>query len=264
MVVTDLTPSERDALSFLEETAEEQLAFARELIATPSPNPPGGETAVAAVVTERLERLGITDITELARSPERPNLVARVPGAGDGSTLLLSGHLDTKPAGDMVRWETDPWDPVIRDGNLHGLGSGDMKVAVAAMVYAGAAVSRSAGWSGELQLVFTADEEAGSNLGSKWMAEEGHLRGDAAIIGEPCGVVEEWEKHRGGVEGRRPGEDRGGRDPDALQRLRPFQSHQRHGRDGLANPAYAFGDERVPDLRAAPPGEDPGRPSTSA
>ena len=68
-----------------------------------------------------------------------------------------------------------------------------MKVAVAAMVYAAAAVSRAGGWSGELQLVFTADEEAGSNLGSKWMAESGYLRGDAAIIGEPCGVVSEWE-----------------------------------------------------------------------
>ena len=145
------------------------------------------------MVTERLERLGIHDISELAQVAGRPNLIVKIPGAGDGPTLVLSGHIDTKPAGDMDRWETDPWDPVIRDGSLYGLGSGDMKVAVAAMVYAGAALSRVSGWSGELQLVFTADEEAGSNLGSKWMAEEGYLHGDAAIIGEPCGVVEEWE-----------------------------------------------------------------------
>lgn len=193
MVVADLTASEIDVLSFLEETAEEQLAFARELIATPSPNPPGGEVAVAEVVMQRLERLGITDITELAQVVGRPNLIVKIPGPGDGPTLVLSGHLDTKPAGDMARWETDPWDPVVRDGNLYGLGSGDMKVAVAAMVYAGAAVSRVSGWSGELQLVFTADEEAGSNLGSKWMAGQGYLDADAAIIGEPCGVVSEWE-----------------------------------------------------------------------
>ena len=192
-VVTDPTPFEEQVLSFLEETADEQLAFARKLIATPSENPPGNEQAVAAVVREHLEDLGITDVTELALEPERPNLVVRIRGAGDGPTLLLSGHLDTKPAGDMVRWETDPWDPVVRDGDLYGLGSGDMKVAVASMVYAGAAVSRVSGWGGELQLVFTADEEAGSNLGSKWMAGEGYLQGDAAIIGEPCGVIEEWE-----------------------------------------------------------------------
>ncbi|MCE2527325.1 MAG: M20/M25/M40 family metallo-hydrolase [Actinomycetia bacterium] len=191
--MTDLTASDIRVLSFLEDTAEEQLAFARELIATPSPNPPGGEQEVAAVVTARLERLGVNDISELAKEAGRPNLIVRIPGEADGPTLVLSGHIDTKPAGDMARWETDPWDPVIRDGNLYGLGSGDMKVAVAAMVYAGAALSRVSGWSGELQLVFTADEEAGSNLGSKWMAEQGYLEADAAIIGEPCGVVSEWE-----------------------------------------------------------------------
>ncbi len=203
VVVSDLTPSERDALAFLEETAEDQLAFARELIATPSPTPPGDERAVAALVRKRLERLGLTDITELAVAPERPNLVVRIPGAGDGPTLILSGHLDTKPAGDMARWETDPWDPVIRNGDLYGLGSGDMKVAVAAMVYSAAALSRTAGWPGQLQLVFTADEEAGSTLGSKWMAGEGYLQADAAIIGEPCGILSEWENigvvSRGGV-----------------------------------------------------------------
>ncbi len=188
-----LTPSEQQVLAFLEETAQEQLEFARELIATPSPNPPGDERAVAAVTRKRLEQLGITEVSEYAQVEERPNLVARIRGAGEGPTLVLSGHLDTKPAGDMERWETDPWDPVIRDGDLYGLGSGDMKVAVAAMVYAAAAVSRVKGWSGDLQLVFTADEEAGSNLGSKWMAENGYLEGDAAIIGEPCGVVSEWE-----------------------------------------------------------------------
>jgi len=193
LVVVNLTPSEQQVLAFLEETAQEQLEFARELIATPSPNPPGDERAVAAVTRKRLEQLGIIEVSEYAQVEERPNLVASIRGAGEGPTLVLSGHLDTKPAGDMERWETDPWDPVIRDGDLYGLGSGDMKVAVAAMVYAAAAVSRVKGWSGELQLVFTADEEAGSNLGSKWMAENGYLGGDAAIIGEPCGVVSEWE-----------------------------------------------------------------------
>lgn len=203
LVVTDLTPSELDVLAFLEDTADEQLTFARELIATPSPTPPGDERAAALLVRERLERLGMTDISELAAVPERPNLVVRIPGNGEGRNLILSGHLDTKPAGDMSRWETDPWDPVIKDGDLYGLGSGDMKVAVAAMVYSAAALSRNPGWSGLLQLVFTADEEAGSALGSKWMAAEGFLQGDAAIIGEPCGVLSEWENigvvSRGGL-----------------------------------------------------------------
>jgi acetylornithine deacetylase len=67
-----------------------------------------------------------------------------------------------------------------------------MKVALAAMVYAAAAV-RAASAQGSLMLVFTADEEAGSVHGSQWLAESGRLQADAAVIGEPCGIVREWE-----------------------------------------------------------------------
>lgn len=106
---------------------------------------------------------------------------------------MLSGHLDTKPAGDMDAWETDPWDPVLRDGDLIGLGSGDMKAGVAGMVYAAAAIGATPNVPGNLVVVFTADEEAGSVVGSKWMAEEGLLSADVAVIGEPSGIVREWE-----------------------------------------------------------------------
>ena len=41
--------------------------------------------------------------------------------------------------------------------------------------------------------MLTADEEAGSRLGSQWLAESGRLAGDAAVLGEPCGIVREWE-----------------------------------------------------------------------
>lgn len=68
-----------------------------------------------------------------------------------------------------------------------------MTAAVAGMVYASAALKAAGGFSGELQLVFTADEEAGSSRGSRWLAAEGHLRADAAMIGEPSGITEEWE-----------------------------------------------------------------------
>ena len=79
---------------------------------------------------------------------------------------MLCGHLDTKPPGDLESWDTDPWDPDRRDGELIGLGSGDMKAAVAAMVYAAAALREIGLSEGSLSLVFTADEEAGSMLGA--------------------------------------------------------------------------------------------------
>lgn len=179
--------------AFLEGRSDEVLEFARELIRTRSPNPPGNETEVADLVTERLKTLGVEDVTRIGAEENRPNLIARLRGGSPGRTLMLSGHLDTKPAGDMEAWKTDPWDPVIVDGQLIGLGSGDMKAALAGMVYAAAAIHSLDEFPGALVLALTADEEAGSQLGSKWLAEEGHLSADIAVIGEPSGIHSEWQ-----------------------------------------------------------------------
>ncbi len=181
------------ALDFLASTADDVLGLTKTLIRTPSPNPPGDERAVAEVVIDSLRALGITDIQTFASEDHRPNVVARVPGTADGPTLMLSGHIDTKPAGDMDVWQTDPWDPVEIDGRLYGLGSGDMKGAVAAMIYAAGAVVAAGPLEGNLVLAFTADEEAGSVFGAKWMAEEGLLEADVCVIGEPSGITREWE-----------------------------------------------------------------------
>lgn len=188
-----VTSAERAVCDFLAVREDEVLEFARELIATPSPNPPGDERAVADLVAARLADLGVTAVERVGVSEERPNLIVRVPGTSQGRVLMLSGHLDTKPAGDMDAWDTDPWDPVLRNGDLVGLGSGDMKAAVAGMTYVAAALAGAGGFPGELVVVFTADEEAGSLAGSKWLAEEGRLAADVAVIGEPSGITREWE-----------------------------------------------------------------------
>ncbi len=191
--MSTLAAVERRILAYLAAREDEILQFARDLIRTPSPNPPGDERAAADLVTARLEELGVTGVERAGARPERPNLIVRMSGSDEGRRLMLSGHLDTKPAGDLDAWETDPWDPVLRGGDLVGLGSGDMKAAVAAIVYALAAIRNAGAFTGELSAVFTADEEAGSVLGSKWLAENGLLEADAAVIGEPSGVEREWE-----------------------------------------------------------------------
>jgi acetylornithine deacetylase len=184
--------SEQALLEHLTAREGELIELARTLVATPSVNPPGDERAVAAVVRGRLAAHGITDVVEHGPAPERPSLLARL-GGGAGRTLMLCGHLDTKPPGDLEAWRTDPWDPVIEGGELYGLGSGDMKGAVAAMIEAAGALQAVGLPSGTLVLALVADEEAGSTLGARWLADKGLLHADAAVIGEPGGVVREWE-----------------------------------------------------------------------
>ena len=181
------------ALEYLAAYEDALLEFAKDMIRTPSPNPPGDERAVADLVTGHLRSLGVTNIERVGAEEHRPNVIVRVPGDGNGPSLMLSGHLDTKPPGDMEAWQTDPWDPVEADGQLWGLGSGDMKAAVAAMSYAAGAVLAAGPLRGDLVLAFTADEEAGSVCGAKWLAENEYLDADVCVIGEPSGITREWE-----------------------------------------------------------------------
>ena len=185
--------AQRKVAAFIADHADDIFKFTCELIRTPSVNPPGDEVAVSKVVMDRLAQLGIEDCSIAACLPERPNVMAHVAGTSPGPTLMLSGHIDTKPAGNIDQWETDPWVPVVVGDQLIGLGSGDMKASIAAMVYAAAALRHLGEFPGKLSLALTADEENGSHFGSKWLAAEGYLEADVCVIGEPAGVREEWE-----------------------------------------------------------------------
>src|SRR2546430_13006348 len=125
-------------LGFLAERRGELIDFACALVATPSPNPPGDERAVAALVVDKLRALGIGRIDTVGANEARPNVIARV-GSTARPALVLCGHLDTKPPGDLSQWRLDPYGASIEEGELYGLGSGDMKGAVAAMVFAAGA-----------------------------------------------------------------------------------------------------------------------------
>ena len=94
-------------------------ALLQELLRLNTVNPPGNETAAAELLREHLESAGLS--CELyARTPERANLVARLPGRGEGPSLLLLSHTDTVVA-DPSEWTVDPWSGVVRDAIAAGV-----------------------------------------------------------------------------------------------------------------------------------------------
>jgi acetylornithine deacetylase/succinyl-diaminopimelate desuccinylase-like protein len=187
-----------EADRFLTEREGEVIALTSALVAAPSPNLPGDETAPAAVIERALAHYGLPAPRVLAEQPHRPNLVVRIDGARPGPHLALCGHLDTKPVGEAAaEWRTDPFSPTIEGNRLFGLGSTDMKGACAAMVLAGAAFARVADRaSGSLSLIFTADEEYGSRFGAGYLVRTNAIEADAILLGEPAGVHEDWEAIR--------------------------------------------------------------------
>ncbi len=166
------------------------IALARRLVAIPSDYPSHDERAIVVAIAEEAAMLGLPPGQIHAVSPERPNLLFRLRGPDSGPSILLNAHVDTKPPGDRSLWPGDPWDPRVADGSLHGLGSADMKGAVAAMLHA-ADVLRLAGLPrrGELLLAFTADEEAKGIVGLAHLMRAAALHPDVAMIGEPSGLL---------------------------------------------------------------------------
>lgn len=185
--------AEATVVKFLRERADEILEFTCDLIRTPSVNPPGDEVPISKVILEKLRVLGVTERQIIGALDARPNVLAHVQGTEPGRTMMLSGHIDTKPPGNLDEWKTNPHEPVIIDDQLIGLGSGDMKGAIAGMIYAAAALANLGQFSGRLALALTADEENGSVYGSKWLASEGLIKADVCVIGEPGGIQREWE-----------------------------------------------------------------------
>jgi acetylornithine deacetylase/succinyl-diaminopimelate desuccinylase-like protein len=148
--------------------AEELL---RSLIRFDTVNPPGNERRAQEHLAAHLTAAGF-ECELLGAVPERPNLVARLRGEGDGPTLCYLGHVDTVLA-NASDWTHDPWSGDLADGYIWGRGALDMKDQVAAEVAAAASLARS-GWRprrGELLIVAVVDEETGGELGAQWITE---------------------------------------------------------------------------------------------
>lgn len=165
-------------------------AYVREqlcrLIALDSRNPilsPGGtgERAVAEYIHAELGRLGLDAVLQATADPERPNVVATLPGTQSDSTpsLMLNGHMDTV----NVEGMTSPFTPWERHGRVYGRGSQDMKGSLAVMLGIAACLQK-AGLSppGDLVLAFVADEE-GDSIGSQALVQEYVC--DQALVLEP-------------------------------------------------------------------------------
>ncbi|MCH2508640.1 MAG: M20/M25/M40 family metallo-hydrolase [Dehalococcoidia bacterium] len=110
------------------------VALTQRLVRFDTTNPSGNEGECIAHIKSLLDGAGIQNQV-LAKTPGRPNLIARLPGDGSAAPLLLQGHVDVAP-GDPSRWQQPPFGGDIVDGVLWGRGSLDMKGGIAMMPHA--------------------------------------------------------------------------------------------------------------------------------
>ena len=163
----------------------------------------GNESSTQAIVIEKCRELSLgIDIwepggSELLKHPffvsprtsfvDSPNLVAVLKGSGGGRSLILNGHIDVVPEGDPTAWEFEPYSAEVKNDNLYGRGSTDMKGGNVSLLLAIEAIIESGlKLKGDVIFQSVIEEESG---GSGTLAAI--LRGyhaDGAIIPEPTSM----------------------------------------------------------------------------
>ena len=154
-----------------------------DLIRHPSVTP--DDAGCQALLIARLKDAGFT--CESMPFSDVTNLWAR--RGSDLPVLCFAGHTDVVPPGAADAWDSGPFEPEIRAGNLYGRGAADMKSSLAAMIVAiERFVAAHPDHSGSIALLVTSDEEGVARDGTLKVIETLGQRGediDWCVIGEP-------------------------------------------------------------------------------
>ena len=228
-----MTPIESAIHDFVRDHAEAETRFLAEIVKIPSDNPPGDCGRSAEVVATLLEGLGFQ--VERHKVPEAlvkangmisaTNLIARR-RFRQGPTIALNAHGDVVPPGSG--WTHDPYGAEIVDGWMVGRGAAVSKSDIATYAFAMLAVEKcGAALNGAVELHVTYDEEAGGEIGPRYLIENGLSRPDLAIgAGFSYAVV---NAHNGCPSS-------GGRGPRTIGSCRPPLDRRRRARSGERDP----------------------------
>lgn len=171
-----------------------------ELVRIPSVNPSylginrdevlGGEKKCNEFLASRIKDMGCKiDLWEVV--PERANLAAVFKGTGGGRSIILTGHIDVVPPGNLKVWKTHPFSGIVKEGKVWGRGSSDCKGGLAVAIYAIRAIQRlGLKLKGDVIFASTVGEETGEG-GAEGMAPAGAVsmisrgyKADAAVFVE--------------------------------------------------------------------------------
>jgi acetylornithine deacetylase/succinyl-diaminopimelate desuccinylase-like protein len=159
------------AVDVLPSLADDARRLCQALLRMDTTNPPGNERSCAEYLAGALAEVGYQPQLLEAR-PGRTNLVVRHRGTGALPPLLLTAHLDVVEA-DPSKWRRPPFSGDEHEGCLWGRGAIDMKnmAAMCTAIMRRLALTRTV-LARDVIFAAVADEEAGCDLGSRFLVEE--------------------------------------------------------------------------------------------
>lgn len=193
----------RQVIEALEATiqgdARELEHFVREFVEIPSENPPGAHYRTCCdFLCSALAEAGLEPIVHSfpVAGREEPALAVQAFVGHEGPTVYFHGHYDVVPG-----QESSQFVPVIRNGNMFGRGTADMKAGIGLMLFAVKAIRECRiPLQGRIGLTLVPDEETGGVNGSHVLLQQGILgrQGIAMFTAEPTGDVV-WNGSRGAI-----------------------------------------------------------------
>ena len=139
-------------------------------------------------ISDYLAKLGVKSRLTYNDDKTKANLFATL-GEGKPAGVILSGHTDTVPW-DGQDWTTDPLSALVKDGNLYGRGSADMKAFIGiAVSHAEQFLNSDAPFA--IHLAFSYEEEIGCFGVKELIADlrDANIKPLACIVGEPTSMV---------------------------------------------------------------------------
>jgi acetylornithine deacetylase/succinyl-diaminopimelate desuccinylase-like protein len=176
--------------AFVAQSRDRFLSELKELLRIPSistlpENKPDIERA-AAFVAESLRTAGMENV-EVIATAGHPLVYADWLHAPGKPTVLCYGHYDVQPVDPIELWQSPPFEPTERDGNLYGRGTADDKGQMFAHVKAIEALRGVHGGKLPVNVRFLVEgeEECGGAAIAKYVAENpGKLRADVALVSD--------------------------------------------------------------------------------
>jgi len=160
-------PSAKAKATFYQRPVE----LLQRLIQFDTTNPPGNESECISFINGVLAEAGV-ESKVLAKSPDRPNLIARLSGQGNAPPLLLYGHVDVVTT-EGQPWKHPPFEGKVVDEFVWGRGALDMKGGVAMMLAAFLrAKAEGLELPGDVVLAIVSDEEAAGDFGARFLVEK--------------------------------------------------------------------------------------------
>jgi acetylornithine deacetylase/succinyl-diaminopimelate desuccinylase-like protein len=167
--------------------ADDAKRLCQQLLRIDTTNPPGNERPAAELVAASLAEVGMQPELLEAR-PSRTNVIVRHRGTGKEAPLLLTAHLDVVEA-DPTKWRRPPFSGDEHEGCLWGRGAIDMKnMAAMCVAIMRRLVATNARLDRDVIFAAVADEEAGCDLGSRFLVENHRSKVEAEYaLGESGG-----------------------------------------------------------------------------